>query len=96
MSKILFERHLFVRKSVGNPERGVSILLHIDFENEALLIGEDYMPYGAMRDYNTGSSIACGPFRGTVDEVAAFIDVYREAFEFGRKRLSDVHNTDPS
>ena len=96
MSKILFERHLFVRKPVGDPERRVSILLHIDFEKEVLSIGEIYEPYVSIRDYNTGPDIACGPFRGTVDEVAAFVDVYREAFEFGRKRLNEMHNTDPS
>lgn len=90
MNTILFERHLFERTDVGSPLRRVAVHLHIDFANQTIFIGEAYNPWESMRDHNAGFDIACGPFRGTLEEVSAFVDVYREAFEFGKKRLDEV------
>lgn len=95
MRNILFERHRFKRDASETGGRVVKVLLHIDHEGQCLTIGEPFDAFRHVEMGNKGRDILAGPFEGGVDEVGAFVEVYREALEFGKKRLSEVRETLP-
>lgn len=90
MRNILFERHRFERDASEAGGRVVRVLLHIDHEGQRLAIGEAFDAFRHVEMGNERRDILAGPFEGSVDEVGAFAEVYREALEFGKKRLDEV------
>ena len=85
----LFERHVF--DGGKSPSgRDIKVLLHIWYSAGSLTIGEGTSHGEMMRFLNQGEDIACGPFHGSPEDIAAFQAVYSEALQYGRERLAAV------
>jgi hypothetical protein len=95
MNTILYERHLFEREPSTAGGRIVKVLLHIDHSLQRLAIGEEFDAFQHIQMSNERRDILAGPFDGEVAAVSTFVDVYREALEFGKKRLDEVREALP-